>query len=1751
MHQVSTMAAVCRRSGGGARRFFWGVVLLLWALCAPVSAWAGAFSVSNGVWPATTPALPDSGVRDGIASFTMTLGGDQFVVATGNGSARLTRDSGNVDCAVISGAICIDSQGAADVDLVTFKRGDAAAFTVNTIAITGGYFGGVSVRFYKSGSEISGSRIDVAGSDLFSGPAPGAPLAVDEIRLVGHASSDLQGIDIVGLSGDSTAGAAMPAVNSVLPSSGPTAGGNTVTINGTGFTGATNVKFGNTAATGVTVVSDTRITATAPAGSAGTVDVRVTTSGGTSATGAPDQYTYVAAPAVTGVGSAMPNGSYKAGDVLDITATFDQTVTVTGTPTLLLETGAVDRAAVYLSGSGSSVLTFRYTVQIGDQSADLDYAGTSALALNGGTIRNGDNTFDANLTLPSPGAAGSLGANKALVIDGVAPVATGSVPDSGASASATSVDYTVTFSEPVTGVDLGDFVLTASGTAQGSVASVMTADNRIYTVTVNGIGGSGTLRVDMKASGTGIQDAAGNALSGGYTGGGTHAVSMVTVPGTPTIGTAMAGDAQASVAFAAPASDGGATITGYTATSNPGGFIGTCASSPCTVTGLINGTAYTFTVTATNSAGTGPASAASNSVTPGPGPAVVSVGVPAAGTYAAGQNLDFIVNWDSPVTVNTAGGTPRIAITIGSQTVWATYLSGGGTMATLFRYTVLPGQTDADGISIGALTLDGGRISNAGGTDATLTLNSVASTAGVKVGAPTIALSPVSLANPAAGTAYSQTLTATGGTAPYTYAVAAGSLPAGLTLNTATGELSGTPTTAGTFNFTVQATDAGNFTGSRAYTVTIAAPTLSLAPAATALPAATAGVAYSQTLVATGGTAPYSYVVTAGALPAGLTLNEATGVLSGTPTAAGTFNVSITAMDSSTGTGAPFTVSKAYALTVVAPALTVAPVSTSVAYASTSNPVTLAITGNASSVSVSTAPMHGTATASGTSISYTPAPGYAGTDSFDYTATDAYTTSAPATVSITVATPSVALAPATLAAGTAGSAYAQAMSATGGSAPYSYAVTAGALPAGLTLNAATGVLSGTPTAAGTFNVSITATDSSTGTGPFTASKAYTLTVAAPSLVIEQASLPDAAGDQAYSQQLTVQGGAAPYRFDVSAGSLPTGLSLSASGQLSGKPTVAGHYDFTARVTDANGFTGTRAYSIGVTSSAQTITAFVATPAAPVYAEGGTFTVSAHGGASGNPVVFTSLSPSTCVVQGGDTITMRAAGMCSLAADQAGNAMYAAAVQVRLDVGIAAAIPSMTWLDGLSKTYGEADFDLPDPRSNSTGAFTFTSSDPAVARVSGRTVTLVGQGSVTLIATQAAAGNYAGTTASMRLVVGARPDPVADRQVTGGVQAQVDAGLRFAQVQMDNVHGRLRQLRSGQNPSSNNLSLAYAGVRSGSGLSLPVGQLGNAAMPSMPSGWGMWVSGTATFGKAGRNGRDGGGFDFNTGGISAGVDRMFSEHLLLGIAGGWGSQSTDFDDTPSKVDADQRSLSLYGLWRQGEHLFVDGLLGLGRLDFDTTRWSESAAASALGSRQGKQWYGSVTFGYEHRGRDGLSLTGYGRFDGQRATLDGYRERGLDALDLAYGRQTVDNSALAVGLEGDRTFKSVSRTWRPFWSMEYRKSLENQGDVSINYVQRPLDNDYAYTLRSYNDDMLTLGAGVDLQLESGWMFSLKLGHEQGRNALTSNSIGLLLRYGSKQTTPSLSGNGALLGSDAARNGCRRRGQECTTADGLMQP
>jgi hypothetical protein len=150
------------------------------------------------------------------------------------------------------------------------------------------------------------------------------------------------------------------------------------------------------------------------------------------------------------------------------------------------------------------------------------------------------------------------------------------------------------------------------------------------------------------------------------------------------------------------------------------------------------------------------------------------------------------------------------------------------------------------------------------------------------------------------GSAYGPvTLAASGGVTPYTWAVSSGSLPGGLILNTSTGSISGTPTAYGTFSFTVTVSDAE----SPAMTATSQPLSITVKPAplkvtTTSLAAATGGKAYSATLAATGGVTPYSWSVSSGSLPPGLSLNATTGEISGTPDVAGTYSFTVTVTDS-------------------------------------------------------------------------------------------------------------------------------------------------------------------------------------------------------------------------------------------------------------------------------------------------------------------------------------------------------------------------------------------------------------------------------------------------------------------------------------------------------------------------------------------------------------------------------------------------------------------------------------------------------------------------------------------------------------------------------------------------------------------------------------------------------------------------------------------------------------------------------------
>jgi uncharacterized repeat protein (TIGR01451 family) len=343
-----------------------------------------------------------------------------------------------------------------------------------------------------------------------------------------------------------------------------------------------------------------------------------------------------------------------------------------------------------------------------------------------------------------------------------------------------------------------------------------------------------------------------------------------------------------------------------------------------------------------------------------------------------------------------------------------------------------------------------------------------------------LSITTTSLPGGTVGTAYSATLAATGGTTPYTWAVTSGSLPAGLTLSSAYGVISGTPTTVGTSSFTVAVTDSESpaKTATASLSIVISAAVVPLSITTTSLPGGQTGTAYSATLAATGGTPPYTWSVSAGSLPAELTLAASTGVISGTPTTVGTSSFTVAVHDSSTPTEMTGTV--ALSITIVAP-VSITTTSLPGGTVGTAYSATLAATGGTTpytwAVTSGSLPAGLTLSSAYGVISGTPTT--VDTSSFTVAVTDSSTpTEMTGTValSITIVAP-VSITTTSLPGGTVGTAYSATLAATGGTTPYTWAVTSGSLPAGLTLSSAYGVISGTPTTVGTSSFTVAVTDS--------------------------------------------------------------------------------------------------------------------------------------------------------------------------------------------------------------------------------------------------------------------------------------------------------------------------------------------------------------------------------------------------------------------------------------------------------------------------------------------------------------------------------------------------------------------------------------------------------------------------------------------------------------------------------------------------
>jgi len=449
-----------------------------------------------------------------------------------------------------------------------------------------------------------------------------------------------------------------------------------------------------------------------------------------------------------------------------------------------------------------------------------------------------------------------------------------------------------------------------------------------------------------------------------------------------------------------------------------------------------------------------------------------------------------------------------------------------------------------------------------------------------------VTISPTGTAVPAGriNTPYSAIFTAIGATAPYTFGLGTGSaLPPGLTL-AASGLLSGTPTVGGDFSFLVVATSANGCVGQALIFLPINC-LATLNPANPTLPAATVGTAYSVTFSLTAGVAPYAFSLT-GTPPPGLSLNTSTGVLSGAPAQAGTFNFIIRATDPN-GCGA----NRLYSLTVnnpPCPTITIAP-------AGPLPPGVAGVAVNQSSTAAGGTSPYAFSLAAGalpagltlaSNGNLTGTPTLPGNYGFTVRATDANGCTGERGYTLVVNSapcPSVTInnnSP--LPAGRVGTSYSLAFTGTGGTTPYVFSITAGVLPGGLTLSPG-GTLSGTPMPAGNYNFNVRLTDAK---GCMDEAN-YDLVInnpECPAVTINPATLPAGTIGAAYNQALTATGGSGSYSFSISAGTLPTGLSLASGGALGGTPTVAGNYSFTVRASLASGCAGERSYTIAVTNN---------------------------------------------------------------------------------------------------------------------------------------------------------------------------------------------------------------------------------------------------------------------------------------------------------------------------------------------------------------------------------------------------------------------------------------------------------------------------------------------------------------------------------------------------------------------------------------
>ncbi|MFQ0815863.1 hypothetical protein AVM02_08080 [Brucella anthropi] len=564
------------------------------------------------------------------------------------------------------------------------------------------------------------------------------------------------------------------------------------------------------------------------------------------------------------------------------------------------------------------------------------------------------------------------------------------------------------------------------------------------------------------------------------------------------------------------------------------------------------------------------------------------------------------------------------------------------------------------------------------------------------------------------------------------------------------------------------------------------------------------------------------------------------------------------------------------------------------------------------------------------------------------------------------------------------------------------------------------------------------------------------------------SLPDATAGNTYAATIAATNGTAPYAYAITSGTLPDGLSFNPStGAISGTPTAVSISSFTVTATDGIGFVGTAAYTLRVSAPSISIP-----PLNAAVIAGNSATVDLTSGATGGPFTgarLISLSPpsaGTAIITLGDT----AAASETVVADIIRAGRYKLKFTASPDFS-GTAIATFT----LSNAYGTS---------------------PA--------------GSVTFSITP-------------------RADPSRDPDVVGLVNAQAEASRRFANAQISNFNDRLEQLHGG-GCLQNQWGLTVSDSRNGTARSDekaggPKPYSANEPLSQHPganqqkdrsrsdtnntdrcSAFGngsmaVWTGGFVNFGSMDVGVQN---FDYTTVGVSAGLDYRFNASFAAGVGFGYGSDESRIGQNGTESDASAYAMALYGSYHPTPETYLDIVAGYGQMNFDSRRFATDTSSFAYGSRDGHQYFGSLTAGYQYR-NDGLLISPYGRLTASRSKLDSFSEKGADWANLYYGSQSVET---LTGLLGLRLAYQIDTGWgtlTPRGRLEYGHDFAGQSSLGLGYADV---SGRRYDLETHDtgDDFATISLGADFGIGTGLAVSAEYGTSVGQTGTTPQQVRL---------------------------------------------